>query len=90
MVEEVIPPPGAYGNPNVPGKDQIGLSGPAYTLRPRLGAPEGSPGPGPGARLGGRLGFTGVFSQRHLGFTQVFLQRHCRGLLQHWEGLRWA
>lgn len=49
VIDNDIPGPGIYGNPNVPGKDQIGLSGPAFTLRQRLPAGDGSAEPGPGA-----------------------------------------
>lgn len=48
LEEDMIPPPGSYGNP---GQELIGSSGPAYTMRPRLEPlrPDDIPGPGGGA-----------------------------------------
>ena len=56
IIDPDIPGP-IYGNPNVPGKDQIGRSGPAYTFRPKPVLKEGPEGPGPGMKgWGGEQG----------------------------------
>ena len=53
VIDADIPGP-IYGNPNVPGKDQIGRSGPAYTFRPKPPLRDGPDpeGPGPGEEPG--------------------------------------
>lgn len=52
VIDADIPGP-IYGNPNVPGKDQIGRSGPSYTFRPKPPLRDGPDpdGPGPGGNL---------------------------------------
>ncbi len=58
-IDADIPGP-IYGNPNVPGKDQIGRSGPSYTMGQRSGGGPWDPNQGghgwAGRRAGGRGG----------------------------------
>ena len=49
IIDPDIPGP-IYGNPNVPGKDQIGRSGPSYSFRAKPVLKDGPEGPGPGKR----------------------------------------
>ncbi len=52
IIDPDIPGP-IYGLPNVPGKDQIGLSGPSWTMRRRSPEKKRPMQPGPGERAHG-------------------------------------